>query len=89
MQQSLETLTEALLNAARKAGADTADQTIKKYRTDDAWMNRRLSEFLVVKILHRSPVDPTEHLIDEPDEPTRHALDQVLDLFRTRLLTSN
>ena len=29
----------------------------------------------------------TEHLIDEPGQPTRDALDQVLDLFRTRLLT--
>ncbi|MDP1820797.1 MAG: dienelactone hydrolase family protein [Acidimicrobiales bacterium] len=29
----------------------------------------------------------TEHLIDEPGEPTRAALDQVLDLFRTRLLS--
>ena len=29
----------------------------------------------------------TEHLIDEPGQPTRIALDQVLDLFRTRLLT--
>ncbi|MEU6759646.1 dienelactone hydrolase family protein [Streptomyces sp. NPDC046685] len=28
----------------------------------------------------------TEHLIDAPGEPTRAALDQVLDLFRTRLL---
>jgi hypothetical protein len=28
----------------------------------------------------------TEHLIDEEGEPTRIALDQVLDLFRTRLL---
>ena len=28
----------------------------------------------------------TEHLIDEPGQPTRQALDQVLDLFRTRLL---
>lgn len=28
----------------------------------------------------------TEHLIDEPGEPTRAALDQVLDLFRTKLL---
>jgi dienelactone hydrolase len=27
----------------------------------------------------------TEHLIDEPGQPTRAALDQVLDLFRTRL----
>jgi dienelactone hydrolase len=29
----------------------------------------------------------TEHLIDEPGQPTRAALDQVLDLFRTRLLS--
>jgi dienelactone hydrolase len=28
----------------------------------------------------------TEHLIDEPGQPTRAALDQVLDLFRHRLL---
>jgi dienelactone hydrolase len=31
----------------------------------------------------------TEHLIDEPGQPTRDALDQVLDLFRTRLLTTS
>ncbi len=30
----------------------------------------------------------TEHLVDEPGEPTRQALDQVLDLFRTRLLAT-
>jgi dienelactone hydrolase len=30
----------------------------------------------------------TEHLVDEPGHPTRDALDQVLELFRTRLLTS-
>ena len=30
----------------------------------------------------------TEHLVDEPGHPTRDALDQVLDLFRERLLTS-
>lgn len=28
----------------------------------------------------------TEHLVDEPGSPTRQALDQVLDLFRTKLL---
>jgi dienelactone hydrolase len=28
----------------------------------------------------------TEHLVDEPGQPTRDALDQVLDLFRRRLL---
>ena len=31
----------------------------------------------------------TEHLIDEPGQPTRDALDQVLDLFRERLLTAS
>jgi dienelactone hydrolase len=29
----------------------------------------------------------TEHLIDEPGQPTRAALDKVLDLFRAKLLT--
>ena len=29
----------------------------------------------------------TEHLVDEPGHPTRDALDQVLDLFRTKLLS--
>lgn len=28
----------------------------------------------------------TEHLIDEPGQPTREALDQVLELFRSKLL---
>jgi hypothetical protein len=28
----------------------------------------------------------TEHLIDEPGQPTRAALDEVLDLFRRKLL---
>jgi dienelactone hydrolase len=28
----------------------------------------------------------TEHLIDEPGQPTRQALDRVLELFRTKLL---
>jgi dienelactone hydrolase len=31
----------------------------------------------------------TEHLVDEPGHPTREALDQVLDLFRTRLLVAS
>lgn len=30
----------------------------------------------------------TEHLIDEPGQPTKDALDQVLDLFRMRLLAT-
>jgi len=28
----------------------------------------------------------TEHLVDEPGQPTRQALDDVLELFRSRLL---
>jgi len=31
----------------------------------------------------------TEHLIDEPGQPTRAALDQVLDLFREKLLAGS
>ena len=31
----------------------------------------------------------TEHLVDEPGTPTRAALDQVLDLFRTRLISAS
>ncbi|MFB7630825.1 dienelactone hydrolase family protein [Streptomyces sp. NPDC056149] len=31
----------------------------------------------------------TEHLIDEPGQPTRAALDEVLDLFRRRLLVGD
>lgn len=30
----------------------------------------------------------TEHLVDEPGQPTRAALDQVLDLFRAKLLAA-
>ena len=30
----------------------------------------------------------TEHLVDEPGDPTRDALDRVLDLFRSRLLAA-
>ena len=31
----------------------------------------------------------TNHLVDEPGTPTRDALDKVLDLFRSRLLTNS
>jgi dienelactone hydrolase len=31
----------------------------------------------------------TEHLVDEPGTPTRAALDEVLNLFRTRLLSAS
>lgn len=31
----------------------------------------------------------TEHLIDEPGQPTRDALEQVLELFRSKLLTAS
>jgi hypothetical protein len=30
----------------------------------------------------------TEHLIDAPGQPTRDALDKVLDLYRTKLLVN-
>ena len=30
----------------------------------------------------------TAHLVDEPGHPTRDALDQVLTLFRTRLVAA-
>jgi hypothetical protein len=31
----------------------------------------------------------TEHLVDEPGNPTRQALDQVLDLFQRKLLKAD
>jgi hypothetical protein len=35
---------------------------------------------------HRRPA-VTEHLVDEPGQRTRQALDDVLELFRSRLLS--
>ena len=61
-----------------------------------AFLREQLGDaFVGVEIddAHANPDSPlrahsvlTEHLIDEPDQPTRDALDQVLDLFRRKLL---
>lgn len=61
-----------------------------------ALLRRELGEAFVAVELDDSAANPdgvlpphsvlTEHLIDAPGEPTRAALDQVLGLFRTRLL---
>lgn len=60
------------------------------------YLREQLGEAFVGVELENSAANPaaalaphsvlTEHLIDEPGQPTRDALDQVLDLFRTRLL---
>ncbi|WP_431040875.1 dienelactone hydrolase family protein [Streptomyces sp. P1-3] len=61
-----------------------------------AFLRRELGDAFTAVELDDSVANPgaampphsvlTEHLIDEPGQPTRAALDQVLDLFRTRLL---
>ncbi|MGW7074046.1 dienelactone hydrolase family protein [Streptomyces sp. NPDC054866] len=61
-----------------------------------AFLRRRLGDAFTAVELDDSDASPegvlpphsvlTEHLIDEPGQPTRAALDEVLDLFRTRLL---
>ncbi|MFF4607387.1 dienelactone hydrolase family protein [Streptomyces sp. NPDC001339] len=61
-----------------------------------AFLRRELGEAFVAVELDDSAGNPdgvgpphsvlTEHLIDEPGQPTRLALDGVLDLFRRRLL---
>jgi dienelactone hydrolase len=63
-----------------------------------AFLRAQLGEAFVAVELDDSSANPdaamkphsvlTAHLVDEPGEPTRAALDQVLDLFRTRLLTA-
>ncbi len=60
------------------------------------FLRRELGDAFVAVELDDSDANPdamiaphsvlTEHLIDVPGEPTRDALDQVLELFRTRLL---
>ncbi|HVX17144.1 MAG TPA: dienelactone hydrolase family protein [Acidimicrobiales bacterium] len=62
------------------------------------FLRRELGDAFVAVELEDSDANPdskmrphsvvTEHLIDEPGSATRATLDQVLDLFRTRLLTS-
>ena len=61
-----------------------------------AFLHRELGDAFVAVELDDSTANPdahlaphsvlTEHLIDAPGQRTREALDQVLDLFRTRLL---
>ncbi|NBE53264.1 dienelactone hydrolase family protein [Streptomyces boluensis] len=61
-----------------------------------AFLRRELGEGFIAVELDDADADPdstmtphsvlTEHLVDEPGQPTRAALDQVLDLFRSRLL---
>lgn len=62
-----------------------------------AFLREQLGESFVGVELDDSAANPdaflpphsvlTEHLVDEPGEPTRQALDQVLEHFRRRLLT--
>ncbi|QRX95392.1 MULTISPECIES: dienelactone hydrolase family protein [Streptomyces] len=61
-----------------------------------AFLRRELGDAFTAVELPDSAANPrsalaphsvlTEHLVDEPGQPTREALDDVLDLFRTRLL---
>ncbi len=61
------------------------------------WLSEQLGDAFTAVELPDSSANPdamgpphsvvTEGLIDEPGEPTRAALDQVLELFRRRLLT--
>ncbi|QES51717.1 dienelactone hydrolase [Streptomyces venezuelae] len=63
-----------------------------------AFLRRELGDAFVAVELDDGSANPegvlpphsvlTEHLIDAPGEPTRAALDQVLHLFRARLLTA-
>ncbi|MEU9006031.1 hypothetical protein AB0D15_29870, partial [Streptomyces sp. NPDC048551] len=62
-----------------------------------AFLRRELGDAFVAVELDDDAANPesvmrphsvlTEHLVDETGQPTREALDSVLDLFRTRLLT--
>ncbi|MFF5703728.1 dienelactone hydrolase family protein [Streptomyces sp. NPDC012794] len=63
-----------------------------------AHLRRELGDAFVAVELDAADADPgsampphsvlTEHLVDEPGQPTRQALDTVLDLFRARLLAA-
>jgi len=75
----------------------TGDPFVKKERFDH--LREALGDRFVAVEIDSSKGNPyghpggahsvlTEHLIDEPGQPTRDALEQVLDLFRTRLLTA-
>lgn len=74
----------------------THDRTCPPQRFES--LRRLLGDRFVAVEIDSSPGNPhgnsrlahsvlTEHLVDEPGHPTRDALDQVLDLFRRRLLT--
>ncbi|MBT0568479.1 dienelactone hydrolase family protein [Williamsia sp. CHRR-6] len=62
-----------------------------------AWLSEQLGDAFVAVELPDSSANPdsfipnhsvlTECLVDEPGQPTRAALDDVLELFRSRLLT--
>lgn len=74
----------------------THDRGAPKERFE--FLRERLGDGFVAVEIDSSPGNPhgtsrfahsvvTEHLVDEPAHPTRAALDQVLDLFRRKLLT--
>jgi dienelactone hydrolase len=73
----------------------TSDRLVPDERF--AFLRRELGDAFVAVELSDDDANPdavmkphsvlTEHLVDEPGSRTRDALDQVLDLFRTRLLT--
>lgn len=72
----------------------TGDRLVPAERFE--YLREQLGEAFVAVDLDDADANPagtmpphsvlTEHLIDEPGQPTRAALDQVLHLFRTRLL---
>lgn len=75
----------------------TGDKMVPEARFDH--LRRELGDRFVAVEIDSSPGNPhgnprmahsvlTEHLVDEPGHPTRDALDQVLELFRTRLLAT-
>ncbi|MEV0406891.1 dienelactone hydrolase family protein [Actinoallomurus sp. NPDC050550] len=72
-----------------------SDRLVPGERFD--FLRRQLGDAFVAVELEDADANPdglirphsvlTEHLIDEPGQATRQALDQVLELFRARLLT--
>lgn len=75
----------------------TNDRAVPSGRFDT--LRRELGDRFVAVEIDSSPGNPhgiptgahsvlTQHLVDEPGHPTRDALDQVLALFRDKLLTA-
>ena len=72
----------------------TSDRLVGKHRFE--FLKEKLGDGFVAVELGDEDANPeaamaphsvlTEHLIDEPGTKSRAALDQVLDLFRSRLL---